>query len=690
MCGVRRPIPSMQSFDFFRINVITNLSEMKIFLQMKLLRTIFFKLSNDCKPPTNSIDFRYQKRRKPVREICSEKGCLLHFEDHPIFGTGGGYSRAMPALVPALACNMTSRCTIVQPVASLRTLSAPLYCGLGVLLPPASSSSSLFPRLGTVRRTIAARSQSSNDKSFADAARDAVSGKPGLESEKIDADLRQRTENAILTRGGRVTVGDVAATAGITLFQAESTLKALAADSLATLSVSNDGEILYCFPSGFRESIRNKSVLLRAEPVIEKFTQGGAYVLRVLYGTALITSIVTVTLALMALASASSRDERGNNRSSGVSMNFLVRGPFFDLSDLFFYYDPFYYQRRREMMYGSRYPPAMSFVEAVFSFVFGDGDPNMFYERQKWEAVGTFIQSRGGVVSAEELAPFLDVRADQIAGVNRRGGRESSVVDESYVLPALTRFGGNPEVDANGNILYRFPSLQRTATTTTTTTTASTSWFNRGSPRPQTVSTAEMEPALESRWEMTAAKGGQLFGVLALGAANLVGVLWLSTALAASPMNVVALVRNGLGWVIGAMPFLQVYAGSFFLIPAVRWVLNQRRNAAIATRNEAKIMAQNRLERPTQEMLQKMANAAVLAQQEVITLTERDAVYRSDRSVEQQPTDIEGETWERRLERRAQEKEMRERGGSGTAVPQRGPLQQRQRIESFPLRDTVE
>ena len=36
--------------------------------------------------------------------------------------------------------------------------------------------------------------------------------------------------------------------------------------------------------------------------------------------------------------------------------------------------------------------------------------------------------------------------------------------DESFVLPALLRFGGEPIVDeATGGLLYKFPSLQLTA-----------------------------------------------------------------------------------------------------------------------------------------------------------------------------------------------------------------------------------
>lgn len=50
-------------------------------------------------------------------------------------------------------------------------------------------------------------------------------------------------------------------------------------------------------------------------------------------------------------------------------------------------------------------------------------------------------------MTAEELAPFLDPPP-----------RVSDELDESYVVPALVRFGGSPEVDERGNLLYRFES----------------------------------------------------------------------------------------------------------------------------------------------------------------------------------------------------------------------------------------
>lgn len=65
---------------------------------------------------------------------------------------------------------------------------------------------------------------------------------------------------------------------------------------------------------------------------------------------------------------------------------------------------------------------------------------------------------------------------------------------------------------------------------------------------------------VEDKWEMTKARKGQVIGAVALAVANLVGVLWLSAELAAHALSG--------PWI----PVLQVYAASFFAIPAFRFV----------------------------------------------------------------------------------------------------------------------
>lgn len=114
------------------------------------------------------------------------------------------------------------------------------------------------------------------------------------------------------------------------------------------------------------------------------------------------------------------------------------------------YRRPVYYEHEQRM----------GFLQSVYSFVFGDGNPNSDYEEDRWQQVASVIRQNGGVVTAEQLAPYLDPPEDW----EPTGSRETTVADESFILPALLRFGGEAEVDDKGNLLYRFSELQKTAT----------------------------------------------------------------------------------------------------------------------------------------------------------------------------------------------------------------------------------
>ncbi|KAI7841022.1 hypothetical protein COHA_005250 [Chlorella ohadii] len=475
---------------------------------------------------------------------------------------------------------------------------------------------------------------------------DKVPGEGQVLSAKLSPDVRQRAERAIKARGGRVTVGDVASTAGLRLDEAEGALRALAADSQATLQVASDGEIVWVFPSGFEATIASKSWRLRAEPAFKAAKAGLEYLVRVAFGTALIASVCAVYIAIMAIASGGSdRDDRRRGGGGGY-----YGGPrvYFDLTDLLWYWDPFYYRNRRQRMLEQQQERqgGMNFLEAIFSFVFGDGDPNEDFDRKRWQAIGRYIQSRGGTVVAEELAPFLDLQPSQLAA--DRGSRVT--VDESYVLPVLARFNGRPEVDDAGQIQYVFPDLQQTAT---------------AARRPSPPAPA----AMEQRWQLTAATAGQQLGAIGLGAVNLVGVAAL-TFMLQNPVNQLALARNGLLGIIGLMPFLQAYAAAFFALPLFRSLRNAGRNADIDRRNSTRQEALRLLANPDPLLRQKLAAAQAAARQNVIT--NRDVIYRSDRPLASQPTDLEADSFEARLQARERERQQAagQRPPPATAAPQ--------------------
>ena len=427
-----------------------------------------------------------------------------------------------------------------------------------------------------------------------------------VESELLPKRLRDDVLDSIESLGGAVTVGDVASAAGCKVSEAESAMTAIAADTGAALEVSELGDIRYVFPKGARGALGQKSFKIKTvEPALETAGKVGSYLARVSFGTTLIASIAIVYAAIFALLS--SRDSDRDDRRGGGGGGGMFFGPrmYFSPFDFLWYWDPYYYERRayRAQLEGAR---DMNFFEAVFSFVFGDGDPNAEFERRRWALVGLAIQRNDGALAAEQLAPFLD-RPDDAVGTE----------DESFVLPALTRFGGVPEVDkASNEIVYRFESMESTAGGF-----AGIEAVLETAPRGFSTAMAEEEEisfSLATRSQKTMAA--------ALGVFNFVGVVALGF-LVGDPQ--VAL-RNPelVAAVTALLPGLQAYAVSFFAIPAARWFFTRRKNEAIRARNESRLEASRALMRPG-KLLQTKLDAAKREAGARRVVTGDDSVYSS-------------------------------------------------------------
>lgn len=237
-----------------------------------------------------------------------------------------------------------------------------------------------------------------------------------------------------------------------------------------------------------------------------------SYLARVSFGSALVVSVVVVYMAIFVLLSSQQRSDSENRRGSYS----YARGPmpmrlYVNPFDFFFYWDPYYYRNSRMRI---RERGKYNFLESVFSFVFGDGNPNDEYDTKRWEAIARLVSEYDGVVTAEQLAPYIDAAPrllDDGAGLQN---------DEGFVLPVLQRFGGVAEVDDKGNIYYVFPNLQKTTTVSTRRKAKS------------------VLPGfkLEKKWVFSEAEPGQLIAAALLGAANLFGVFYLSNLLQPAAM----------------------------------------------------------------------------------------------------------------------------------------------------------
>lgn len=454
---------------------------------------------------------------------------------------------------------------------------------------------------------------------------------PALKPRTIEIDslppfVRDSTMKAVDDLGRRVTVGDVASRAGLKLTQAETALQALAADSGGFLEVSDEGDVLYVLPKDYRSNLASKSLRMKYEPLLEKLKALAEYAIRVSFGTALLASIAIVYTSIVVILSSGRSDDDNRGNRGGYS-NQRYNSPGFSMyispADLLWYWNPNYYRSRRPVQPGG----GMNFFESVFSFVFGDGDPNEGLEEVRWRAIGDMISSKGGVVSAEELAPYLDVPSYS----------EETKADEAYVLPVLLRFDGHPEVDELGNILYRFPSLQRTAV----------DWLGRRKVASKGGSDG-LDYFVEKQWNFSKASKGEQALVIGLGGLNLAGVVILSGLL--RDYSVIQSLRGSglIPFAAKALPFLQAYTASFFAIPAFRWFFNQRRNAEIQQRNNARLGWLTALERAGSELRQKLQSARDSAKRTVLG---RDRIiYSTEKDVSTQ--DYEAQDWEQRLRER--------------------------------------
>ncbi|MBZ8179275.1 hypothetical protein [Oscillatoria salina] len=425
--------------------------------------------------------------------------------------------------------------------------------------------------------------------------------------------------------GYRVTVGDVAAQAGLEINQAQQGLLALASEAGGHLQVAESGDIAYLFPKNFRSILRNKYLRLQLKEWWEKIWAVLFYLIRISFGIILIVSIVLIFAAIAIIIITLSASDSDNN-SGGGSRNRSGGGggifffPRFWIGpDIFWFFDPTYSPRSRRQRPQNRRSTnenEMNFLEAIFSFLFGDGNPNADIEERRWQEIGAVIRNNQGAVVAEQIMPYLD-------DFDNRGDYEDSL------LPVLTRFNGYPEVSPDGEIIYYFPELQVTA-------------------RNQSHS-AVPEYLQEKLWQFSRAGSGQLIAAAALGAVNIIGALVLNSLL--QDGQVAAQIGGLVAFVDSIYWLLLGYGTAFLTIPLLRYFWIQWKNPQIQARNQKRETRALALNSGDSTLQQKISYARQFAAQKVIG--EEDISYSTETDLIDQEikrSDRIDEEWQRRLE----------------------------------------
>ena len=415
----------------------------------------------------------------------------------------------------------------------------------------------------------------------------------------------------------RVTVGDVAAEAGLELNFAQQGLLALASEAGGHLQVAESGDVVYTFPRNFRSILRNKYWQLRWQQTWEKVWRVLFYLIRISFGIILIASILLMVVAILAIVIAmnSSSDEREDRRGYGGGFGGFYFVPRFWLGDFLWWFDPGYNRRRRQRRRQTGGNYQMNFLESDFSFLFGDGNPNADLEEKRWQDIGAVIQSHRGAVVAEQIAPYVD-EVDS---------------DEDYMIPVLSRFNGYPEVSSQGEIIYYFPELQIRASTKDVNSIPTKGYLS------------------ENLWRFSQASSGQITLAAGLGAVNIILALVLGTllqdgAIAAELGGVVAFAAS-IQWLLFGYGIL------YLLIPLIRYFWIQSRNPKIASRNQAREQRAIALARPDSSLRQKIAYASQFARQK--TIGEGDIVYTTEEDLLDQNlknTERIDREWQRKLD----------------------------------------
>jgi len=430
--------------------------------------------------------------------------------------------------------------------------------------------------------------------------------------------------NSVEKLNYQVTVGDIAAETGLKVQDAQKGLVALAADAGGHLKVSETGDITYLFPKNFRNILRNKYLRLRLKEWWDKVSGILFYLVRISFGIILIASIVLIAITIsLIVIGAQMNSEDGDDEGGGMGGGFSFGlFPFWFGPDLFLFFSPGFYDddepfsRKREQSRGRRKPKSeLSFLEAIFSFLFGDGNPNAKLEDRRWQEIGSVIRNNGGAVVGEQIAPYLD-NIDQ-----------KSWDDEDYMLPVLTQFNGVPEVTEEGNIIYYFPELQVTATDQ---------------------SKRSVESYLrEKPWQFTKASSTQKMIAIGLGGVNLILALMLGSLLTG---EVVAQMGGLVAFVNGIYGILLTYAIGYLVIPLIRYFWIQQKNKQIASRNDERFKRAQLLSRGDQLLRDKLQQAEEFAAKTV--LSDQEVAYSTEQELMEQEaerSDKIDEDWKRRL-----------------------------------------
>jgi hypothetical protein len=382
------------------------------------------------------------------------------------------------------------------------------------------------------------------------------------------------------------TVADASVASGVSLDDADRGLHALSKEYRGRLRVSEKGELLFRFPTGFQKPWEQEETLTRIGKKIFGAVEGlGRFLVRawlmiVLVGYAVVFTVIGIGLALAA------RDE-----SSGIGD--LIGGIFRVLAEaLYWTFNPF-----------------SSFSYGSYGYGYGStgyyGASSMSSGAAPWEQAATQLHGQPPE-APEEKVPFY-ARIDRfvfgpktpelpefaleqqvVAEIRRQKGRVGlsdvmrvTGLSRDKVDPLMSglmlHFEGDVEVSNAGGIFYSFPKLRPTA--------GAQGFSDRYAAPPNYAPYQKAEPLTGNGWGSNILIGG-------LNAFNLM-MSWVALSNHWTLHNLGAMFRAtrehpavltpGTPMVLGLVPF--IFSLALFIVPALRFARSFSKAKQVASEN---------------------------------------------------------------------------------------------------------
>ncbi len=419
-------------------------------------------------------------------------------------------------------------------------------------------------------------------------------------SDKVYEYDRQRVRESLLIgfkkASSESTVADLAALTGLPLPQIEAELPALADEFGARLKVTTKGELLYSFPRGMKSRYKGFG------PAAARFLRGArkaaAEVSKFLFKTWILVMlggyfIIFLALALFAmLASVAVQfggggrsDSRSSNRGGGGLGGLWLTTRLFDsLIRIWFYSELFKPPQERFGQVRAK-KARRPLHKAVFSHVFGDGDPNAAWGELEKKTVIAFLQTHKGIMTMPEFMAITGMEP-----------LEAETAINRYLL----EFEGSPEVSPDGSLYFSFPKLLARV--------GSTPEFIGSSVRLKSLyAFSSNTPKSDRTFRMINGVNIVFGGYFLYNALNLAGAFYVRTPDGFALRGGLSLIYSATGyllqllgiqnpvpgifWGLGVVPLL--FSGLFFAIPIIRSLRQGSANDRIKKENLRRIVFSN-------------------------------------------------------------------------------------------------